>query len=1364
MAVELPGVCGPANRACKIAHVSSYPTDIGVYPSQCLPSTFTIWHAVFASQFLPQVDIVPVGGSPLDIFLPGGGLIVNIVLSATHTFQSHHYVIFARTAIRFNIPHTVTEEEAASIDAAGRVEIDLGEYVFEAVSATKVPIEGIEESIELTLQEKSTLEDDPNCSEGCTSESEDNRKFRKLFELSIPNNLLVGVGFNKLGVEYRLDNGSRKSNDAIDQAGLGDLNNASYRDGTSKKLIVQFSASVDEASEGDVSAGDVLYLTYVAVREHYLRQRISISWQVFDPGTAEFASTCISLPLGHSIAHYRFYEWDVEPEGGQQQPTKLAGWRVVESFSTDVSFVAPITVSGIVVLADFLVGGADFPVVTRIPVLRPVPPPSLDSDGRLPFVTLSQLQTFIDDRSSFSISEFRAKYGIDVALTDSISNGAYHVNAGKAGASKTLYEDSAWFQRNAFSKYTNRIEASNHVFYNVHPKALIKRDIDKWGIERFLAVEIEKDVKAGTPTSFPFMDDPEVDNPITGSNNFLDSSNLFFEPVLPVTSYGGNFDARCGSIGSFPTNPSDGINSYHSFESNRIEERFEIDTNILVERNFAVGAGPLGPNLITIECAAGVRGGGAVSCIVDPSGGFAFVGHANEDNFVTFNPFNIGYVDEGIRNLIYRPDEGSPPIKENNSPTVDQFEALLGFSSMLGDAPGYQPGRAISPVAFSSLGNLIFQTTGVAELKRRIPDLDDSQIEEITFSQGSSLIVSVSNGYYGSMRITYSLSSGSATGESREAFLLAKLGGSESGIVDTIDIQDSENRIAMSIGLRWMRADSFELIGPRVQHMNIEDIVIEGISSERTGDFLSDAASHTQSFVDSSLSERLEGRNLFFETSVVTISEDQYSILYLFFSDSDGGISSVATNDFGDTWYYYYGVIEQIAGIEILHPFAVTDFGNGICYLFYLYSNKILCKKIPLSQFKIEDANLVERFADIFTPADSNDSGSVSSESESIFTEEGHALRRRIPSFIAKGDLTDEAFLELLGKVPGSNEYERFETRLVDGKETTVLKVPISRSPGTAFANQDHEDMFFSVYRNDVGELKLWFMDETSDGSSQLQCNFSVDDGQTWYDLWEFVEHGYNRLRYDSAINSQFIDLSASGESPTSLEGNDPEESDQSAPFGINVHWSRLKRHKENEGEVTINSESQVLEISSPYLFHQPTTDRVFLFYVYQGCLLCKVFSDSIFLNAVESKQKEAENSGITLVKEIIEQQTRAHFIDGSLTSESLQEELHRFVRDNEIMAEGNIFFGYPFAIDVFTDDRVISAQRVCAHDMQNSLVRVFYKHVGSSNLKSAIWTGSEWWAEDFLRDPTDLNDMVLPDDSNAVEVTGGFGGTGFDD
>jgi len=1356
------GVCGShagtIKRPCKISHSSTYPNQVGVYPSEFLPSTFTIWHAVFASNFPPALpdtgglEGIPIGAGLLSGLIVGGAFDLTGVRQ--HNWQSHHYIIFARTANRFNVKYVLSETDIENLDASGVLEIDVGEYIFEVAAVTN---QEIDISNTLSDQEIEDLEAAEECNDQCTFESQDDREFRKLFEIPLKNaaneeleNLFLSIVPNARGTEYRMDNGTQKSKLGLNQAGLGDLDNPSNRDGTSRKIKVKIKSFDTEGEEtkDSLAEGQTIWLHYVAVKEHYMRQRVNISWITIDPGDSDFLP-CISDALGFSITHFRFYEWDMEPETPGGVPQRLAGWRAVEAFSSDVNFVAPITINNQTVLADFVMGAPDNQG-TRVFDFFP---------GKIPSELVSFFQVARSTVPTYPVElNNRAPQG-----------GAFHENAG-FGGNNTAFRSANWFTNNNFSKYRGQVEASNHVFFNVHPQALRKRDVDKFGIERFLAVELEKDINLGNLTFFPFMDDPDVDNPTLGANGPLNSSNTLFEPVLPVSSYGGNFLADCNSLGSFGGligNAADGLNTYHSFESNRITERFEEDTRILVEKNFAVGPtatkfGTLGPRLITIE---GADGGSrrTITCLADPSREFAFAGHTNSDGFLVYNSFSNGYAEEAIRSLVFRPDLESPPFKENSAPTVDQFEKLIGFSGMIGDIPGVQPGRAVSITSSAQHDSFTFKTTDSDKLQSENSFTTEEQIEEINLPEANSspLVIPASNSYYGSIKIEYSLTE---SDQDNGALLLAKVGDEISGIVDGLIIRS--NSFFMQIDFRWLRASSFELIGPRVQDMNVSRITMRSIKTDQLNDFLNEQTSHTISFAQSTTDDRLTDRSLFFGTDVVTMSEDEHSNLYIFFNDADGGISTASSNDFGDTWAYYYGIVEKISGSEAINPFAVTNYPSNICYLFFQFGGKILCKKIPFSLFEKRDANLIERFdADRFKPGDEDQ---FPIEKPSIFSQAGVTLRRGILSYAAAGDLTDNIFREISGKVPGEFEYDPLEQREVDSKIVTVRKNPIAIAPSTAFTNADINSPFFSAYRKDNGELRLWFMGDTQNAGSQLQCRFSVDDGQGWYDLWEFLEFDYNRLRFDSDKETQFIDRTASADVPDNLEGTDPEEGGQEAPFGINVHWSRLKRHKiippgKDEGDLVIEDESKTLEIFSPYVFYQSMTDRVFLFYIYEGCLLCKVFNDGIFSDAAKSKSDGAENSGITAVKTIIERQTRSHFIDGSLTSSALREEIHRFPTEEEIMAEGNIIFKYPFAVDSFVDNRSIGAQRVCAYDLPTGLIRVFYKHVDSINLKSALWTGSEWWAEDFLRSPQNVNELDLSDNSDdLIEVTGGFGGEGF--
>ena len=131
--ISLPGICGPrGGNQCKIAHSSSYSNRVGVYPAQFLPSSFTIWRAVFASQFPLQIPDQSLSGLG---FLGGGTLSIGLsfipILPKIHTFQSHHTVIFARTANRLNTAYVVSQKDIDNIDEEGFSSRDTGQGLYE---------------------------------------------------------------------------------------------------------------------------------------------------------------------------------------------------------------------------------------------------------------------------------------------------------------------------------------------------------------------------------------------------------------------------------------------------------------------------------------------------------------------------------------------------------------------------------------------------------------------------------------------------------------------------------------------------------------------------------------------------------------------------------------------------------------------------------------------------------------------------------------------------------------------------------------------------------------------------------------------------------------------------------------------------------------------------------------------------------------------------------------------------------------------------------------------------------------------------------------------------------------------------------
>lgn len=1351
----IPGICP---TACKVAHASIYPNAVGIYPSDFLPSSRTQWFASFAANFAaagPPDD----GGVGTVLGILGGGagiagaeFIPN--LGQTINFQSYHTLIFARTANRINVAHVITQEELNSMDENGIATIDVGEYVFDAVSVTDIRLD--ETTTELTEQELDQI-----ISSG---ENESDRAFRKLFEISIPNNRLFGVDLNVLGVEYRIDNSTNKERLALDSAGRGDLRNPSYRDASSKKLKVNLqNPRINEnGEEGEApKAGDVVYLTYIAVKEHYIRQNINASWQVFDFGSQ---LECITLLLNFKVQNFRFYEWQLE-QGESGVAERIAGWRIVESFFSRVNHVAPIGNSPPVSsLGDLAIGNGGLGVQTS----RYIPG----------LVTKEQLESFINNRNSMPI--------VEVNHLDSFNNITFHPNSGAQGSDLSFIR-SEWYQRGNFTAYNQEGSTSEHVLFNVHPTALKKRDLDKWGIERFMAVEINQDVKAGKPTFFPFMDDPNNDDPTSGVEEFVDSSNFKLEPVEPLSRFSnGNFRGCCGSLGTFTTvfqlisggpdqniQQRDGINSFHRFDSNVITEKFDVDTRILVERNFPQ-ATEVGPNIIAIAGAA--TDGGAVTCIADPSKSYSFAIHNNDDNFMVYNSFNIGFMSESLRVLSFRPDQELPPLTDNNDPHPSQFEDRLGFSGNLGDRPGYNPGKTISLTNFAPLETFLYKTTNKSKFLLENPNVLDSNVEEINFIHNSKLIVPVSNLYHGRIDIIYKLPR--ETSNDNSILVILKNGEVVSSSIDGLTLRSAGSGL-LRVDMRWMRGDTIEIIGDRVPDMKIENITVVSVDSDKAEDFLNDATSST--FPENrGLDLKLRNKDLFFQSSTMSASEDTRSVIYVFFSDSDGGISATASYDFGNSWHFYYGVVEPIGGNNAEYPFCVTHFEENVCYLFFTLSGSIFCKKIPFENFVVGDANLIERFdADRFEPRTET---SIPREKASIFTTKGSSLRRNVLSYMAAGNNND-SILELLGFNSDSGDIDPFEERIIEIREpngaistktSRVRKNPIARGGRSTSANSNLETLFFSATRNDTGVLRLYFMGEVEDaintdvgsggGKLQLQCSFSNDDGRNWYDQWEYIAFGYNRLRYDNVTGQPFIDRAADGNSEAqNIEGTSTEEDKNS--FGINLHWSRLRRDKIQEGEIGPNTESQIIDIEAPYVFYQSTTNKSFIFYVYQNTLLCKIIDDNIFAEAASRRRDDSNSlSGMIKIKRIIERSTRSYFVDGHLDQPELVKEIHDYYNSDtdERLIDGNIIFPYQSYIEKFDDSRSVFSQRVCAHELFTGQIRVYYKHKRNNTLKSAIWTGREFWPEDFLRDKDKVGDFVPSPLQGGTKVKGGFGEEAF--
>ncbi len=1355
---EFFGICGRFNpRPCNLAWASTYPNKIGVYPANLLPSTRTTWYAASDGTY----DFSPPIVDPGETFgLTGASGVILGGLTQSGTFsvqfdtflpQSHVIIIFARTANRLNAAHIITAEEADSLDEAGNIIINAGEFVFEVVAVTDAP--AIINN-ELTEQE---IEDIKG------KEEESDRVFRKLFQLVIPGNRFINIETNKRGIEYRLDNGGSKANAALDLAGSGDLQNTTgYRDASSKLIRIKADRRTAEGATiaGEtLRAGDVIYLSFVAVKEHYTRQSINMRWSII---AISLPPQCFGAPITIKVAHFRFYEWPIAPVSTEQAP-RLAGWRAVETFGVPTNFTAA--------LSDL---GGSASVIGQIGETISLGDFGSGNPGNLstfsflptnPIVTLAQLDAFIQDRATLP------QYAIN--FNQRVGSVSHHLNIG-VGGNTTVFRDADWFRRQQFQTYKLFEKAAAHVYMNTHPKALQKRDVDKFGIEASLAQQIEQDIKSGKITSFPFMDDPDIQSPATeptGAMVSVSSSNTKFEPFQPVTRWTiANGEVECAVqgaviLGNFSGGRGDVI-AIFGIASNIMTERFEKDTRMLVERHFTFGQ--IGPRTVAIQGAPGAAG--AVSCVAGHSWcGSSFTCHIDDDNFILLNEFNNEFVSEGMRKLEYRPDLEPPPIADNDDPTPSQFESLLGISAMLGDAPGFKPGRVLSASQYAALSSFQYKAKSEKLLEKFRSELTDDQIITITeTTETGKITIPVSTGFHGSIELQYRLPGD----EPIKAAMLFKAGSSLQGVVDSITIPVSTETRNLRIDHHWMKGDTIEIVGEGIEEMQIEDFLITQLQDSVANDFLTEGTSAERPDFDNLVF--LENKSLLFETDIVSMAQDSKSSLFIFFNDSDDGISCIQSHDNADTWYYHYGIIEQINGNAARNPMVVHAYDQNACYLFFQFLGKIMCKKVPFSMFKFIDSFIIEKFEERLTPGGSE--SSPPTQAVSKFTRTGEALRRDLLSFPAAGDLTDEVFLETAGKDTTTNIFEPFEERFVeDGTTSTpdlkkVRKQPVAIGKLSAFTNRNVEDINFSAYRTKPGTMQLFFMGQTEDsagGGNQLQCHFSTDDGQSWYSLWESIENGRRRLRVDIENESNFVDRSATDESDQELEGTNPLETSQNYQFGVNVHWSRLKRHKKEGGE-TIDSESEVLGVDAPYAFYHPNSSKVFLFYIYSECLLCKIFDDALFSIAAHRRELASDSdkllTGMVAVKKVIERGLLAHFVDGNLETADIREEIQGFINTetNEIMAGGNIVFNHQFGIDAFKDRRTISSQRVCAYDLPNGNIRVFYKHDGSNDLRSALWNGRNFYVEDLMKntssEPVNLEQIV----SDPTDVTGGFGGTGF--
>lgn len=1133
--------------------------------------------------------------------------------------------------------------------------------------------------------------------------------FRDLFELDIPDEKqrFVKVMINRMGLEYRLDNARDRTVQVIDDSAIGDLSTPSYRDGTSKVIEVNVKKTkIDAATNSprSLQIGDKVYISYVGIVKHYIRQRVDANWSVTAMGLP--APMAFAIPGSVKVASFRFYEWDMaqskEDEEKGNKPLKLGAWRVVETFNTKPHVIGKTVgessesdatgyYSGPV--GDFGAGGPSG--VTSFEYLPAIVTPDLLKQYTLNKLTLP----------TFSVN-FDKSVGGD---------GYYHLNCGDPG-----YRNAEWYKRaSGEDKYIDGI--LEHVFFNVHPRTMKKRDLDKWGIHRFMATEVEKDIKAKKPTGLPFMDDPELDdpenftdptknppkepigvltlgNPTTGARETLNSSNCLFQPILPVSRYGsGNVSVDAatgggillGTIGGFGD-----VIAVFNFGSNIITEKFDKGTRILVERAFTYRQRG---SYIAIQGVAGAVGINAITCIQDPSKTFSFAFHVTKDNFITCNDFMSGYLYRGMRSLDYRPDIGVKKAADENIPKPSEFEPLVGPTGMLGDYSGIQPGRLITTSAFIKVERFFFYTTKEAS---EFPKISADKIKKLEkaaiVKDGDVLTINLASGYYCRTEMTYSNTLSSPT----PLIFVGRIGGEISVEIDGLSFNAGKGQ-KIIIDHRWANVDQIDFISTAVPYVKVESITCINIDDEYATDFLEGEETADTTRKENTL---VTDRPILFKSDIISVGEDKTSGLFLFFNDAQQGISCVWSRNFGQSWVYHFGIIEKMDGESVRDPFVISHPKENCCFVFYRLLSKLMCKRVDLSLFSDKDSFLIEQTEKIVTVPESSKDPII--EKAGLYTNQGKDLRRRNTSYIVAGDLTDENFLKLLEKRKMKIDRNNERTGTTETTETTLSTQPLTIGGATVFANQDISTPCYSGYRKDNGEMRMFFLgevDEKAGGGNQLQCHFSTDNGASWFNLWEYQTYQRNRVKVDEKEHTIFIDRTITDLSkvPESRKGTDPKEGSQKYEFGLNIH----KTLDENK-EVVVN------EVFGPYVLYQSKFENVLIFYIIEGCLLCKRVNDAAFSLPFGELKSKIED-------------TKSEFIDGFLYEGALEDQLDKYIT-----------FQYRAGLKNFNEEREIEQLRICACELPNGNVRVFYKLKKSSQLKAAIFNGSIWMVEEMFHTP----------------------------
>ncbi|PJA41668.1 hypothetical protein CO177_01070, partial [Candidatus Wolfebacteria bacterium CG_4_9_14_3_um_filter_37_9] len=241
----------------------------------------------------------------------------------------------------------------------------------------------------------------------------------------------------------------------------------------------------------------------------------------------------------------------------------------------------------------------------------------------------------------------------------------------------------------------------------------------------------------------------------------------------------------------------------------------------------------------------------ANTCIGDPSGHFAYAVHSHE-GFLHINEFHNEYLLEGMQSLNYRPDQPVPLTENNLDPDPDDYEQYVGFTGMLGDKYGFQPGKYLSLAKFAPREAFIYKSTAKDKLAK-ILRIEESSIGDLSYEhEGEKLTIDLGGpGFYGLTEVEYAYTPPSGV-HMKDTLLLFKSGSTINGVIDEIDFIKGNQ--LMRISHYWMQGSTIEINNvPTPDEMDIIRVTVSQLADSYTDDILRNTSSSSEEEAASNL-------------------------------------------------------------------------------------------------------------------------------------------------------------------------------------------------------------------------------------------------------------------------------------------------------------------------------------------------------------------------------------------------------------------------------------------------------------------------------------------------------------------------------